>query len=69
MIFFLALGYKAKGYFGFGMRVGSGTKRVAERLLWIPRRDAGVGVVQAVVEGHDGRVDGFGKDLLVGRLG
>jgi hypothetical protein len=29
------------------MRAGSGTKRVAERLLWVPRRDAGVGVVQA----------------------
>ena len=41
MIFFLALRYKAKGYFGFGMRVGSGTKWVAERLLWVPRRDAG----------------------------
>ena len=45
--FFSAQGYKAKGYFGFSMRVDSGTKRVTERLLWVPRRDAGVGVVQA----------------------
>jgi hypothetical protein len=30
--FFLAQGFKAKGYFGFGMRVGSGTERVAERV-------------------------------------
>lgn len=44
---FSAQEYWAKGYFGFGMHVGSGTKWVAERLLWVPRRDAGVGVVQA----------------------
>jgi hypothetical protein len=45
--FFSAQGYKAKGHFGFGMRVVSGTKWVAERLLWVPRRDAGVGVIHA----------------------
>jgi hypothetical protein len=61
--FFLVQEYKAKGYFGFGMRVVSGTKRVAERLLWAPRRDAGVGVVQAslhppsvVSQPHDGSI-------------
>jgi hypothetical protein len=51
----------AKGYFGFGMRVGSGTNWLAERLLWAPRRDAGVGVVQGIVERHDGRVGGLVK--------
>jgi hypothetical protein len=40
---------------------------VAKQFLGVLRRDAGVGVVQAVVEGHDRRVDGFEKDLLVGR--
>jgi hypothetical protein len=33
---FLAQEYKAEGYSGFGMRVGSWTKWVAERLLWYP---------------------------------
>ena len=27
---------------------------MAKRLLWEPRGDAGVSVVQAIVEGHDG---------------
>jgi hypothetical protein len=35
----------------------------------VPRRAAGVSVVQAIVEGHDGRAGGFVKDLLVGRWG
>jgi hypothetical protein len=39
-------------------------KWVANRVLWAPRRDAGVAVVQAVVEGNDRRVGG-----LVGTLG
>jgi hypothetical protein len=44
------------------MRVG-GMKWVAKRILWVTWRDAGVGVVQAIVEGHDGRVGGLVKDL------
>jgi len=66
---FSAQGYKAKGHSGFGMRVDSGTKWVTELLLWVSRRDAGVGVVQVVVEGHDGQVGGLAKNLLVGRRG
>jgi hypothetical protein len=40
-------------------------KRVAKRRLWVPRRDAGVSMVQAIVQGHGGRVGG----LVKGRLG
>ncbi|HET6216937.1 MAG TPA: hypothetical protein VFE27_07945, partial [Acidobacteriaceae bacterium] len=35
-----------------------GMKRVAKRRLWVPRRDAGVSVAQAIVEGDGGRVGG-----------
>jgi hypothetical protein len=35
--------------------------------FWVLRRDAGVSVVQAIVEGHDERVGGLVKDLLLGR--
>jgi hypothetical protein len=34
--FFLAQEYKAEGYFGFVMRVDSGMKWIAERLLRYP---------------------------------
>ena len=44
---FFGTGVPAKGHSGFGMRVGSGMKWVAKRLLWVPRRDAGVSVVHS----------------------
>jgi hypothetical protein len=66
---FFGTGVPAKGHSRFGMRVGSGMEWVAKRLLLVPRRDAGVSVVQAIVEGYDGRVGGLAKDLLVGRRG
>jgi len=47
------------------MRVGSVMKSVVERILWVPRRDAGVAVVQAVVEGHGRRVGGFVATLAI----
>ena len=43
---FSARKYKPKGHLGSVCTLA-------------PRRDAGVGVVQAIVEGHDGRVGGL----------
>jgi len=65
---FSAQEYRPKGYSGLLLRVGSGMKSVVERILWVPLRDAGVAVVQAVVEGHGRRVGGFVAPLaIVGR--
>jgi hypothetical protein len=66
---FSAQEYKPKSHSGLLMHEGNGMKWAANRILWVPRRDAGVGVVQAIVEGHVGRVDRLLKDLLVGRRG
>ena len=56
-------GVQAQRSLGFGMRVGCGMKWVANRILWVPLRDAGVAVVQAVVAGNDRQAGG-----LVGTL-
>jgi hypothetical protein len=67
MMILFAQGYKDKGHFALGMRVGIGTKWVAGTAFAVPRRDTAVSVVQAVLEGPEGRVGGLVKDLLVGR--
>jgi hypothetical protein len=56
-------GVQAQKSLGFGVRVGSEMKWVANRVLWVPRLDAGVGVVQAVVGGHGRRVGGLVSTL------
>jgi hypothetical protein len=65
MSFFWHRSTKPKVTLGLLCGFGSGMKWVEKRVLWVPRRDAGGSVVQAIVEGHDGRVGGLVKDLLV----
>jgi hypothetical protein len=60
---FACPGVQAQRSLGFGVRVGSEMKWVANRVLWVPRLDAGVGVVQAVVGGHGRRVGGLVSTL------
>ena len=49
-------------------RVTSSVRR-AKRLLFVPRHDAGVSVVQAIVDGHVGWVGGLVKICSWGHRG
>ena len=64
-ILFFGTGVPAQRLLGFSIRVGSGMKWVANRILWVPRRDTGVAVVQGVVEGRGRRVGGLMAPLAI----